>query len=889
MPRRNASLAGVPMKHISLITLVFQNSLLILVMHYSRIMPPVNGHRYYTSTAVFLNELMKLSTSLSMALYDIATHSKSPETATAAGLFGELARAVFSGDSWKMGIPALLYTLQNMLQYIGISNLDAATFQVTYQLKILTTALFSVTLLGKSLSPRRWTSLVLLMVGVAIVQIPLGGSETPVLSIKDLKDGAAFHSPRSIWDLKALGNVAAGQLSKRSATYEGIGEDEAAAHPQLDASIGLIAVIIACGLSGMAGVYFEKVLKDPKGDAHRQSVWVRNVQLSFYSLWPALLIGVFFKDGEQIAKTGFFTGYNWVVWLAITLQAIGGVVVALAVNYADNIAKNFATSISILVSFLASVFFFDFNITWLYLLGTATVVGATYLYNADPDHRGRPPPISVTSYNEKNSEPGYFDLDGEPVMDESMDERIFQQLEQLQRGTKAGSLPQRDQRIDHAHAPNPAHEVRSYLADDAHYDTVQELADQPLTLDSFDEQLLRLPNPNSRYGQAARGRNRLSMIPASTQPSARPTQEYRQSGRAFDLSSYAFNAAENGLSSSSAHDPSFPSSPAFKASQRRPAMYGYEENRGKVQADQLQPQFTSQAYYRPSEIEQQQQEVQVPAWDADTEAPWPRSTQPLSNDSVGGYDSRATGPPIVQGIQLIQTRQLPDRFRSIFNFPLFNAVQSKCFASVYKANDNFVLSAPTGSGKTAVMELAICRLINGFANGSYKIVYQAPTKSLCSERQRDWQAKFGPLDLQCAELTGDTDIAQLRNVQHATMIVTTPEKWDSMTRKWKDHQKLMQMVKLFLIDEVHMLKDDRGATLEAVVSRMKSVGSNVRFIALSATVPNSEDIAKWIGKDHVNAYLPAVRECFGEEFRPVRLQKHVRGYQGPPNDFAFDK
>ncbi|KAI7488824.1 P-loop containing nucleoside triphosphate hydrolase protein [Hortaea werneckii] len=888
MSRRNASLAGVPMKHISLITLVFQNSLLILVMHYSRIMPPVNGHRYYTSTAVFLNELMKLSISLSMALYDIATHSKSPQTATAAGLFGELARAVFSGDSWKMGIPALLYTLQNSLQYIGISNLDAATFQVTYQLKILTTALFSVTLLGKSLSPRRWTSLVLLMVGVAIVQIPLGGSETPVLSIKDLKDGAAFHSPRSIWDLKALGNAAAGQLSKRSATYEGIGEDEAAAHPQLDASIGLIAVMIACGLSGMAGVYFEKVLKDPKGDSHRQSVWIRNVQLSFYSLWPALLIGVLFKDGEQIAKTGFFTGYNWVVWLAITLQAIGGVVVALAVNYADNIAKNFATSISILVSFLASVFFFDFHITWLYLLGTVTVVGATYLYNADPDHRTRPPPISVTSYNEKNNEPGYFDLDG-PVMDESMNERIFQQLEQLQRGEKAGSFRQRDDRSGQAQAPYSAQEVHGYINDDAHDETAHgEFTDQPLTLDSFDEQLFSLPDPNSRYGQAALGRNRLSMMPASTQPPVRPIQEQVQSGRGFELSSYAFNAAQSGFSSSSAHDPSFPSSPAFKASQRRPVVYGHEETCGKAQRDRFPPQSTSQAYYRPSTIEQQQ-EVQMPVLDADTGAPWTRSTQPLPNNPTSGHDSRVTGPPTVQGIQLIQTRELPDRFRSIFSFPLFNAVQSKCFTTVYKANDNFVLSAPTGSGKTAVMELAICRLINGFAHGSYKIVYQAPTKSLCSERQRDWQAKFGPLDLQCAELTGDTDIAQLRNVQHATIIVTTPEKWDSMTRKWKDHQKLMQMVKLFLIDEVHMLKDDRGATLEAVVSRMKSVGSNVRFITLSATVPNSEDIAKWLGKDHVNAHLPAVRECFGEEFRPVRLQKHVRGYQGPPNDFAFDK
>lgn len=165
----------------------------------------------------------------------------------------------------------------------------------------------------------------------------------------------------------------------------------------------------------------------------------------------------------------------------------------------------------------------------------------------------------------------------------------------------------------------------------------------------------------------------------------------------------------------------------------------------------------------------------------------------------------------------------------------------------------------------------------------------APTKSLCSERLRDWQTKFTTLDLQCAELTGDTDGAQLRNVQHASIIITTPEKWDSTTRKWKDHQKLIQMVKLFLIDEVHILKEDRGPTLEAVVSRMKSVGSDVRFVALSATVPNSQDIATWLGKDSMHPDIPSPREKFGEEFRPVRLQKHVCGYQSDSNDFAFEK
>lgn len=70
-------------------------------------------------------------------------------------------------------------------------------------------------------------------------------------------------------------------------------------------------------------------------------------------------------------------------------------------------------------------------------------------------------------------------------MDESMDERIFQQLEQLQRGAKAGSVPQRDERFDHAQAPYPAHEVHSYETDDAHDETIQDTADQRLTLDSF--------------------------------------------------------------------------------------------------------------------------------------------------------------------------------------------------------------------------------------------------------------------------------------------------------------------------------------------------------------------------------------------------------------------
>ncbi|KAK6367420.1 ATP-dependent DNA helicase MER3 [Exophiala oligosperma] len=248
----------------------------------------------------------------------------------------------------------------------------------------------------------------------------------------------------------------------------------------------------------------------------------------------------------------------------------------------------------------------------------------------------------------------------------------------------------------------------------------------------------------------------------------------------------------------------------------------------------------------------------------------------------------ASLPPTTQGIQLVATKTLPGRLRPIFKFEMFNAVQSKCFASAFGTDDNLVVSSPTGSGKTVIMELAICRLAAESTAGDFKVVYQAPTKALCSERNRDWQTKFGHLNLKCAELTGDADSNHLRNVQSANIIITTPEKWDSVTRKWKDHARLIQLVKLFLVDEVHILKENRGATLEAVVSRMKSIGANIRFVALSATVPNSEDIATWLGRNSTMQHMLAQREVFGENFRPVQLTKHVYGFAARGNDFAFE-
>lgn len=369
-------------------------------------MPQVGGHRYFTSTAVFLNEVIKLAVSLTIAMYDISRSL--PPSTPATVLFEQLYMSVFSGDGWKLAIPATLYTLQNSLQYIAVSNLDAVHFQILYQLKILTTALFSVTMLGRALSPKRWIALVLLTLGVAVVQLPAGGpaGNSP---LKDADN--KFYFPRSFHEVGQLSTGAvevARELTKRgieelteglykrSATYEGIEEDLGISKPPiLNYSIGLTAVLCAALISGLTGVYFEKVLKE---STQHVTVWTRNVQLSFYSLFPALIVGVIFKDGQEIAKNGFFDGYNAVVWTAILFQATGGVLVAMCINYADNIAKNFATSISIILSFLFSVWFFDFKVTINFVLGTAIVIFATYLYSNPERKRNRPSPIQIANY-----------------------------------------------------------------------------------------------------------------------------------------------------------------------------------------------------------------------------------------------------------------------------------------------------------------------------------------------------------------------------------------------------------------------------------------------------------------------------------------------------------
>ncbi|XP_054272516.1 uncharacterized protein LOC128992802 [Macrosteles quadrilineatus] len=216
---------------------------------------------------------------------------------------------------------------------------------------------------------------------------------------------------------------------------------------------------------------------------------------------------------------------------------------------------------------------------------------------------------------------------------------------------------------------------------------------------------------------------------------------------------------------------------------------------------------------------------------------------------------------------------------------------------ILQTDEQLVVAAPTGSGKTVLFELAIVRLLQKIDQmenfQDFKIVYMAPVKALCSEKYQDWVDKFSRLGINCLEVTGDFDNLDFNDIKQYQLILTTPEKWDSLTRRWKDHSVIVQQIKLFLIDEVHLLNEEkRGAVLEVVVSRMKTIQETVdrsfqvRFIAVSATIPNIEDIALWLG----NPQKPAVYEKIGEEMRPVTLRKIVKGYPSHPNQnpFVFD-
>jgi len=331
--KRNNTSADVLIKYGALFLLVAQMVGLVLLMRVSRTNHVEGQPMYLASTAVFLMELMKLGICCCVIAY------QSDDT-----LVSELNTHVLQSpvEMAKLSIPSFLYTVQNNLLYFALSNLDAATYQVCYQLKILTTAVFSMILLQRKFSLKKWAALILLTVGVSIVQISGNRDDS---------------------------------------------KSESEKHSQF---VGLVAVLCATCTSGFSGVYFEKVLKGSP-----TSLWLRNVQMGIPSIIIAF-VTVYAKDAAAVSEQGFLGGYTSLVWTVVIVQAVGGLIVAVVVKYADNVLKVFATSFSIVVSCVISGIFFDFHASWAFIVGASLVVISTALYSRPEKKRSRKPVLPDT-------------------------------------------------------------------------------------------------------------------------------------------------------------------------------------------------------------------------------------------------------------------------------------------------------------------------------------------------------------------------------------------------------------------------------------------------------------------------------------------------------------
>ena len=157
---------------------------------------------------------------------------------------------------------------------------------------------------------------------------------------------------------------------------------------------------------------------------------------------------------------------------------------------------------------------------------------------------------------------------------------------------------------------------------------------------------------------------------------------------------------------------------------------------------------------------------------------------------------------------------------------------------------------------------------------SFKIVYVAPMKALVQEMVGNFSKRLERFGVKVSELTGDHQLTK-QQISETQIIVTTPEKWDVITRKSTD-MSYTNLVRLMVIDEIHLLHDERGPVLESIVARairrMEQTNDYVRLVGLSATLPNYQDVATFLRVDEKKGLF-----YFDASYRPCGLQQQFIG------------
>ncbi|VDO26060.1 unnamed protein product [Onchocerca flexuosa] len=230
-------------------------------------------------------------------------------------------------------------------------------------------------------------------------------------------------------------------------------------------------------------------------------------------------------------------------------------------------------------------------------------------------------------------------------------------------------------------------------------------------------------------------------------------------------------------------------------------------------------------------------------------------------------------------------------FQSIFeqkNISVFNPIQTQVFRTVYEGNDNVFIGAPHGSGKTVCAEFALLRHFDNRPDA--KAVYVTPMEDLAEKKFIDWQERVGTaLEKTVVMLTGEPS-TDLKLLQRGQLIIATPEKWDNVSRRWKQ-RKNVQAVRLFIVDDLHMIGGSNGGkhtpvllfseqtllpVLEVICSRMRymssQLDSTVRIVALSSSLANARDVGQWLGCSSQATFN------FAPNCRPLPLELFIQGF-----------
>uniref|UniRef100_A0A0N5BE92 UDP-galactose translocator n=1 Tax=Strongyloides papillosus TaxID=174720 RepID=A0A0N5BE92_STREA len=253
----------------------------------------------------------------------------------------------------KTSIPAFCYAIQNLLYYYAISYLDATLLLVLQQIKILTTAFFTVLLLKRKLSTIQWLSMVVLIVGIILVQIKFPSIKNSNIVNNSTNPNNTIETTTHYYPLPNPLHIP----------------------PQI---IGLIMVLTGTTIAGFVGTFLEKLFKSSV-----TSIWARNFQLSIFSI-PVHLTTAFLSEYNKISTHGLFIGFDYWVILMAFIFGVHGMVVAILLKHASSILKCFASGFVIILTALVSISLFDKWPSYLMIIGTLVIFVAVYMYTKYP-------------------------------------------------------------------------------------------------------------------------------------------------------------------------------------------------------------------------------------------------------------------------------------------------------------------------------------------------------------------------------------------------------------------------------------------------------------------------------------------------------------------------